>query len=139
MADDRGEQSEAAWRERLTPMQYEVLRNKGTERAFTGELWDHKGDGVYRCAGCGEVLFDSATKYDSGSGWPSFWAPVDAGKIALHRDHSHGMHRIEATCASCGGHLGHLFPDGPKPTGERFCVNSASLTFAERDGEEPAG
>jgi peptide-methionine (R)-S-oxide reductase len=138
MADEQGEQSEpgeAAWRERLTPTQYEVLRNKGTERAFTGELWDHKGDGVYQCAGCGEVLFDSTTKYDSGSGWPSFWAPVDAGKIALHHDHSFGMHRVEATCARCGGHLGHLFPDGPQPSGERFCVNSASLTFAER-GEE---
>ena len=126
------EKTEAEWRELLTPEQYAILREKGTERAFTGALWDHKGKGVYRCAGCGTELFDSETKYDSGSGWPSFWAPVAEGRVRLEDDRSHGMRRIEAVCASCGGHLGHLFPDGPQPTGDRYCINSASLTFEER-------
>ena len=128
-----GERTEEQWRQILSPEQYAILREKGTERAFTGELWDNKSDGVYKCVGCGTKLFDSETKFESGSGWPSFWAPVADGRIRLEDDSSHGMRRIEAVCAECGGHLGHVFPDGPQPTGERYCINSASLTFDERD------
>ncbi|HYE95929.1 MAG TPA: peptide-methionine (R)-S-oxide reductase MsrB [Rubricoccaceae bacterium] len=118
------------WRARLTPEQYRVLREKGTEPAFTGTYNDVKERGVYRCAGCGTPLFTSDEKYDSGSGWPSFWDAVDQGNIALHDDRSYGMHRVEATCAVCGGHLGHVFPDGPRDkTGLRYCINSASLTL----------
>jgi peptide-methionine (R)-S-oxide reductase len=125
--------TEEEWRERLTPEQFEILRNKGTERAFTGEYAFTKDDGVYRCAGCGAELFSSDTKYDSGSGWPSFYAAMNPDAVELHEDRSHGMVRTEVTCARCGGHLGHVFPDGPKPTGRRYCMNSAALKFVKAD------
>lgn len=123
--------SEDQWRKELTPEQFRVLREKGTERAFTGAYNDFKGQGVFKCAGCGEPLFESSTKYNSKSGWPSFFAPIHRTHIAEHTDQSHGMVRTEVTCAKCGGHLGHLFPDGPLPTGTRYCINSASLAFEE--------
>jgi peptide-methionine (R)-S-oxide reductase len=121
--------SDAEWRGRLTHEQYYVLRQKGTERAFTGALTQNKATGEYQCAGCGTVLFGSDAKFESGCGWPSFTIPKDSTAVAEHEDLSHGMRRVEVTCARCGGHLGHVFPDGPKPTGLRYCINSASLTF----------
>lgn len=135
---DKKSLSDAEWRERLSPEQYHVLREAGTERAFTGEYNAHKGDGIYRCAGCGEPLFDSERKYDSGSGWPSFTAPVEEDAVEQIRDTSHGMVRIEVRCAACEGHLGHVFPDGPGPNGLRYCMNSASLDFDPRDGADDA-
>lgn len=124
--------SESEWRKRLTPEQFHVLRQAGTERAFSGHYNDNKADGIYRCAGCQLELFDSVDKYDSGSGWPSFTQPVAPDHVSEHADTSHGMRRIEARCARCDGHLGHVFPDGPPPTGLRYCMNSVSLEFRPR-------
>ena len=126
---EKVEKSETEWRSELSPEQYEVLRNKGTERAFTGALLNNKETGMYTCAGCGAPLFSSDTKFESGSGWPSFWEPASDDRVATHEDVSHGMRRVEVTCAACGGHLGHVFPDGPHPTGDRYCINSLSLGF----------
>jgi peptide-methionine (R)-S-oxide reductase len=124
--------SEEEWKNELTPEQYRILREKGTERAFTGEYWDNHEDGLYLCAGCGEALFDSQTKFDSGTGWPSYYASLNNQSIEEQRDISFGMIRTEVHCAKCGGHLGHLFHDGPKPTGMRYCINSGSLKFKKK-------
>lgn len=127
------EKTDDEWREELTPEQYEVCRCGGTEPAFTGKYWDTKTAGTYECAGCGAALFDSGTKYDSGSGWPSFWAPVADDAVVEKRDTSYGMVRTEILCAKCDSHLGHVFPDGPMPTGLRYCTNSASLSLKPRE------
>ena len=124
--------SEAEWRAELTPEQYHILREKGTECALTGQFWDNKVPGDYYCAGCGQHLFASDTKFESGTGWPSFYQPVGPGVVDTHEDRSHGMVRTEITCSRCDGHLGHVFPDGPKPSGLRYCTNSAAFKFVPK-------
>jgi peptide-methionine (R)-S-oxide reductase len=129
---ERIEKTDEEWRQELTPEQHRVLRRKGTERAFKGAYWDTKADGEYRCAACGLALFSSEHKFDSGTGWPSFWQAVADGSIETEEDNSLFSKRTEVHCRRCGGHLGHLFEDGPKPTGLRYCVNSVSLDFSEK-------
>ncbi|MFO7313532.1 peptide-methionine (R)-S-oxide reductase MsrB [Rhodothermus marinus] len=133
MAVQKITRTEEEWRRLLMPEQYRILREHGTEPAFTGAYWNHKEPGIYRCAGCGLPLFSSEAKYDSGTGWPSFYAPIDPAHVETSDDYSLGMHRIEVRCAACGGHLGHVFPDGPPPTGLRYCINSAALVFEPAD------
>ncbi|WP_417820085.1 peptide-methionine (R)-S-oxide reductase MsrB [Terasakiella sp.] len=129
---DKIKKTDEEWRDQLNPDEYAVCRQHGTERAFTGRYWDTKTPGVYHCAGCGEALFDSDTKYDSGSGWPSFYQPLDPDSVEENRDTTHGMIRTEVHCAKCDSHLGHVFEDGPQPTGLRYCINSLSLKLHEK-------
>jgi peptide-methionine (R)-S-oxide reductase len=129
---EKVQKTDAEWRELLTPEQFHIMREKGTERAWTSPFNDNHDGGVYHCAACNAPLFTSDKKFDSGSGWPSFWLPVSVDAIEAHEDTTHGMRRVEVTCATCGAHLGHVFPDGPKPTGMRYCINGASLGFEKQ-------
>jgi peptide-methionine (R)-S-oxide reductase len=129
---DKIKKTDDEWQKQLSPDQYHVARKKGTEPAFTGKYWDNHQEGIYTCACCGTPLFDSSTKFESGSGWPSFYAPVDPNNVATEEDTTQGMRRVEALCSKCDAHLGHVFPDGPRPTGLRFCMNSDSLNFEKK-------